>query len=96
MSLRGFVSTVESSPELFAQNALAHESALDILKMLHMMAPELADARCERSHFTMDELVMNNDEFLNTLDGLEYALHQTILLHDPRAHCTSWITDRQS
>jgi hypothetical protein len=84
-------SSAEKNILLYARKALAGDNPIKIAKVVQAVASATADERLlEKLVLIVDRLILSDDEYLTTLDGMECALEQGRLLTELGQVRRSW------
>jgi hypothetical protein len=84
-------SSAEKDIILYARKALAGDNPIKIAKIVQAVASVTADEKLlEKLVLIVDQLIVSDDEYLTTLDGMECALEQSRLLIEMGQVRRSW------
>jgi hypothetical protein len=86
----------DMSLKLFASRALAENSPVNIAKVVQLVANESDEATFEKTLNLVDRLIIQDDEFISTLDGIECALAQGKMYADCGSARKSWLSFRRA
>jgi hypothetical protein len=80
----------------FVRKALTQGSPTQVAKVLQLVASVLDEVPFKRLLLLVDQLVLADDEFLGTLEGLECAVWQGALYSDIGQARRAWLTYRRA